>query len=127
MENFNIIPIGETLRNFVLSIERHFCKSGIFPVSSDKLVVYDVSAAGVSVLLQDKKYLRLFKTGSTICSYLTLPGKVKVHFQGKVQYSILSEFGIIKVGIQIEVMDDDDREIYNRYLLSLDEKKNKNL
>jgi len=63
---------------YVTSIEHYLLKQEIFPVVADKIIVHEVSSAGLSVLQHEKKNSRHFKIGSQFCYDLVIPDNKKV-------------------------------------------------
>lgn len=104
--------------NLVKSIEEHFCKVGIFPVMKDKVLVQDISPGGFSTLQHQKKNVRIFKNGNLVCCDIILPGRKEINILGKITYNKNSDNGIIRSGMKIEKICEDEQAVLLQYLES---------
>ncbi len=101
---------------YVKSIEQYLHKLDIFPVVPDKIIVHEVSSAGLSVLQHEKKNSRHFKIGSQFCYDLVIPDNKKVHLLARIKHNSPGGNGIIRTGFEIEKIDENHIEDFKAYL-----------
>ncbi|HPJ35850.1 MAG TPA: hypothetical protein PK358_13515 [Spirochaetota bacterium] len=102
--------------NLVKSIDEQFSKLGIFPVIKEKILVQDISPGGFSTLQSQKKNVRIFKNGNLVCCDLVLPDRNVINILGKITYNTSRNNGIIRSGMKIEKICDDEKDILHSYL-----------
>lgn len=102
--------------NLIRSIENHFCKMNIFPVMKDKILVQDISSGGFSTIQHQKKNVRLFKNGNMVCCDIVLPGRGEINILGKITYNKSRDNGIIRSGMKIEKICDNEKAELLKYL-----------
>ncbi len=103
---------------YVKSIEQYLIRQDVFQVVSDKIIVHEVSSAGLSVLQHEKKNSRHFKIGSQFCYDLVLPDNKKVHLLARIKHNSPGGNGIVRTGFEIEKVDDSQLDDFNAYLES---------
>ncbi len=102
--------------NLIRSIEEQFCKMNVFPVMNDKILVMDISAGGFSTLQNQKKNARLFKNGNLVCCDIVLPDRREINILAKISYNKSKDNGLIRSGMKIEKICDDEKAELIKYL-----------
>jgi hypothetical protein len=104
--------------NLIRSIEEQFYKLNVFPVMKDKILVQDISPGGFSTLQNQKKNARLFKNGNQVCCDIVLPDRRELNILAKVTYNKSRENGLIRSGMKIEKISDEEKTGLLQYLQS---------
>ena len=104
--------------NLIRSISEHFHKINIFPVIKDKILVQDISSGGFSTLQNQKKNARLFKNGNLVCCDIVLPDRSQINILGKITYNKSKENGLIRSGMKIEKISEEEKSILMHYIES---------
>jgi len=104
--------------NLIRSIEAHFYKAEIFPFIKEKILVQDISPGGFSILQNQKKNARLFKNGNLVCCDIVLPDGKEINILGKITYNKSKENGLIRSGMKIEKICDNEKTNLLHYLES---------
>lgn len=102
--------------SLIRSIGEHFYKMNVFPVMKDKILVQDISSGGFSTLQNQKKNARLFKNGNVVCCDIVLPDRKEINILARITYNKSKDNGLIRSGMKIEKICDDEKTVLMRYL-----------
>ncbi|MFH0975981.1 MAG: hypothetical protein V1874_09385 [Spirochaetota bacterium] len=94
-------------------------KSKLFSVSSDKLLVWDISEKGVGIAFKNTKYIPYYRRDSFVSLDLLLPRYKKASILADVRHLEMLENKLIKVGFEIKDMDTASRDNYEKFLGSI--------
>lgn len=88
----------------------------VFHPQTDKLLVSDISKSGLSIVFNDRKYIRFFKEKSLINFSLIMPDNLHIDILARVKNITIMDNKVIKVGVQITQMDESTKKVYEHYL-----------
>ena len=94
-------------------------KTNLFSVSSDKLLVSDISKTGVGIVFNNEKYIPYYKKDSYVSMDLLLPQLKKASILADVRHLEMMHNKTIKVGFEIKDMDSKSKEVYDKFLGSI--------
>jgi hypothetical protein len=94
-------------------------KYKLFSVSSDRLLVWDVSEKGVGIAFKNTKYIPYYRRDSYVSLDLLLPRYKKASILADVRHLEMMKNKLIKVGFEIKDMDNTSRDNYEKFLGSI--------
>ncbi len=108
--------MSEVCRRMAIVIDQLFKKNGLFSPLETKFLVADLSKSGMGFVFKEKKYIRYFEEKSKISYDIMLPTKKKAVIGAVVKNITFLENNIIKVGCEINAMDDNSRANYEEFI-----------
>jgi hypothetical protein len=106
----------EVCKRMAIVIDQLFKKNNLVSPITDKFLVSDLSKGGIGFVFKDKRILRYVQENSKICFDVMLPTKKKSVIGATVRNVSFLENRIIKVGSEIEKMDNISRSNYNEFI-----------
>jgi hypothetical protein len=93
-------------------------KGGIIrDVCAEKLLVSDISQNGTGIVFKDRKFVRFFKEKCTVSYDLILTDGTAVPMASMVKNIALMENKIIKIGCEIQRIDEGNKTQYDEFLV----------
>ena len=108
--------MSQVCRRMSIVIDQLFKKNDLFSPLEIKFLVSDLSKGGMGFVFKEKKYIRYFEEKSRITYDIMLPTKKKAIIGSVVRNITFLENNIIKVGCEIESMDDVSRANYDEFV-----------
>lgn len=108
----------KVLKELGNTAEKIIANQKVFHPQTDKLLVSDISKSGMSIVFKDRKYIRFFKENSYINFSLIMPDNLHIDILAIVRNITILENKVIKVGVQIDKMDESTRRVYEHYIAS---------
>ncbi len=116
-------PLSESalliVKRMAIVVEELFNKYKLFPVSSERLLVSDVSKKGLGIVFKERRFIRYFKENSYVYFDLNLPDNKRSSCLAVIRNIGIMENKIIKVGCEIKELDALGEVNYEEYLESL--------
>jgi hypothetical protein len=106
----------EVCKRMAIVIDQLFKKNNLVTPISDRFLVSDLSKGGMGFVFKDKRILRYVQENSKICFDVMLPTKKKSIIGAIVRNVSFLENRIIKVGCEIDKMDQVSRANYNEFI-----------
>jgi hypothetical protein len=106
----------EVCKRMAIVIDQLFKKNNLVTPVADKFLVSDLSKGGMGFVFKDKRILRYVQENSKICFDVMLPTKKKSVIGATVRNVSFLENRIIKVGCEIQKMDNVSRANYDEFI-----------
>lgn len=111
----------QMLKKTGISISDLFAKNNVFKISSDKIVINDVSANGLSLSFKEKRFIQHFKEKAVLTCNIVFPGNKKATMLLEVRNINLFGDGSLVVGCLIMNIDALGEVYYEELVESMSE------
>ena len=127
----NIIPYGylqvnsssvitdglfEVVKRMAIVIDQLLKKNNLFMPIDSKFLISDMSNSGLGFVFKEKKYIRYFQEGGKISFTIMLPTMKKAVIGAIVRNITFMENRIMKIGCEINIMDNTSRMNYEEFI-----------
>ncbi len=109
-------PAFEMVKKLGSITEKMFMKNQVFKPLGEALLVSDMSKNGISVVFNERSYIRFFQEKSYIHFILILPDQLRLPVFAVVRNISFIDNKIIKIGCEIIHMDENVQAVYINYL-----------
>ncbi len=116
-------PMGDgqfsVISRMAIVIDQLFIKEKRFESIPGRFLVSDISRNGMGIVFKDRSQARNFRKESLMAFDILLPTSKKAIMSAYVRNIIFMDSGLIKIGCQIDTMDQTSLNNYNEYLDTL--------
>ncbi len=108
--------MSEVCKRMAIVIDQLFKKNNLFSPLDTRFLVADLSKSGMGFVFRDKKFIRYFEEKSRISYDIMLPTRKKAVIGAIVRNITFLDNNIIKVGCEINSMDENSRANYDEFI-----------
>ena len=105
----------EVCRRMAIVIDQLLIKNKLFSPMEERFLVADLSKNGMGFVFREKRHIRNFQENGKLCFDIMLPTQKKSVIGAIVRNISFLENGIIKVGCEINSMDETSRTNYEEF------------
>jgi hypothetical protein len=113
-------PMGDgqfaVISRMAIVVDQLFIKEKRFESIPGRFLVSDISRSGLGIVFKDRSQARNFRKESLMAFDMLLPTSKKVVMSAYARNIIFMDSGLIKIGCQIDTMDETSQNNYNEYL-----------